>query len=115
MTNVMRAYQKQQHQLLHDAPHRVARRLAQDIQSFLNRDDCVRSDNAEAIERHLRALRRGEYRECRVPPPKVAPEDEEQEAGEDGEEAEEEGGNDEEEEGDEEDQAEADGEEEDSE
>jgi hypothetical protein len=71
------------------APQRVARRLANDIQSFLERADCDRSNNAEAIEKHLRALRRGEYRECRAPPPKIASEEEEHEGGEDGEEEEE--------------------------
>jgi hypothetical protein len=51
MTNVMRAYQKQQYQLLHDAPHRVARRLAQDIHSFFARADCNRRDKLQHCSR----------------------------------------------------------------
>jgi hypothetical protein len=88
MTNVMRAYQKQQFQLLHDAPHRVVRRLALDVEAFLERADVDRSTYREVLNRHLRAIRRQEYRGCRAPPPKEEEEGEEQHAEEDDAEAE---------------------------
>jgi hypothetical protein len=71
MTNVMRTYQKHQFQLMNDASHRVARRLAHDIHTFFERPD-VRDTRRRvaALNRHVRELSRGRYTACRAPQPK---------------------------------------------
>jgi hypothetical protein len=69
MTNVLRCYRQHKTQLENDAPHRVVRRLAQDLHAFLNRDDVKGKHLAQTIDRYLGELHTNTYEECTPPRP----------------------------------------------